>query len=112
MNIEKHNCRIDPSIEVVVLRGRLGIETTTELTAALLQALKESARGLVLDMSAVDFLSSSGLRMLFMIYTQAEKEGKHLAMFRVQPSVYKILKIAASDTQFRVRDSEEEAVKG
>jgi anti-anti-sigma factor len=73
--------------------------------------LKECTRGLILDMSAVEFVSSAGLRMLYLIYRQAVEEGKHLAMFGVQPAVYKILKIVASEAAFHVCDSEADAVK-
>ncbi len=111
MILDQRHYAVDPAIEVIALRGRLGIETTAELTTALQQALKEAAHGLILDMSAVEFISSSGLRMLFTIYRQAEQEGKRLAMFGVRPAVYKILKIAGYESGFHVYDTEAEAAK-
>ena len=112
MILDRRACTFDGAIEVIMLRGRLAVESTAELTAALQQVLRECARGLILDMSAVEFVSSSGLRMFFTIYKQAAQEGKHLAMFGVQPPVYKILKITCSEAAFHVCDTEEEAAKG
>jgi anti-anti-sigma factor len=111
MVINQRHCVVDGAIEVIVLQGRLAVENAAELTAALQRALKESARGLILDMSAVEFVSSAGLRVLYIIYNQAGQEGKRLAMFGVQPAVYKILKIVASEAAFHVCDSEEDAAK-
>ena len=111
MILDRRACTFDGAIEVIMLRGRLAVESTAELTAALQQALRECTRGLILDMSAVEFVSSAGLRVLYMIYKQAVQEGKHLAMFGVQPAVYKILKIVASEATFHVCDSEEDAAK-
>jgi stage II sporulation protein AA (anti-sigma F factor antagonist) len=109
--INQRHCAVDSAIEVVALQGRLAAENEAQLTAALQKALSECVRSLILDMSAVDFVSSAGLRVLYMIYSQAVKEGKHLAMFGVQPGVYKILKIVASEATFHVCDSEEDATK-
>ncbi len=109
--INQRPCAVGGAIEVVALEGRLAVENADELTAALQQALSGCARGLILDMSAVEFVSSAGLRVLYMIYKQAGQEGKHLAMFGVQPAVYKILKIVSSEATFHVCDSEEDAAK-
>jgi anti-anti-sigma factor len=109
--INQRHCAVDAAIEVVALQGRLAVENEAQLTAALQQALKECVRGLILDMSAVEFVSSAGLRVLYLVYNQAVKEGKYLAMFGVQPAVYKILKIVASEATFHVCDSEEDAAK-
>ena len=65
---------------VLAVAGRLG-ETgaaSTTLRSALTQGL-ENARGLVVDLSAVDYLSSPGLHLLEEVVVQASARGIPLA---------------------------------
>jgi len=67
-------------VMVLTVSGRLG-ETgagSRTLRAALTQGL-DDARGLVVDLSAVDYLSSPGLRLLEELVNQASARGVPLA---------------------------------
>jgi len=100
-----------PDIDILSLSGRLGVRTEDEFAAALTAALSESTGGLLLDMSDVDFVSSSGLRALMLAYKQAVAAGKNIAMMHVDPRVYKIFKLTASERMFRICETEPEAMK-
>jgi len=100
-----------PDIDILSLSGRLGVRNEEEFTAALTAAVGESTAGLLLDMSDVDFVSSSGLRALLLAYKQAASGGKKMAMMHVHPRVYKIFKLTLSETMFRICDAEPEAMK-
>lgn len=101
----------DSRINILALSGRLSVETEVQVQAQLMEAIKQSPRGLVLDLDAVAFVSSAGLRMLIVVYKSAAASGTQLAMIRPQPEIYKLFKLAALDSTFNVFENEAEAVK-
>ena len=62
------------------------------------EILKQSASGIVIHLGGVDFVSSSGFRLLLAAHQQARAAGKVMILTRPRPSVYKIFKVAALDT--------------
>jgi len=102
---------INPSISIVSLSGRLGVQTQEELSTTLSQALEQCDGGVLLDMSAVDFVSSAGLRALMVAYKQAQSTGKKMAMIQVRPAVYKIFKLTSFEAIFNIFESEAAAMK-
>jgi len=73
--------------------------------------LEQTTAGMVIDLRQVDFISSSGLRMLLSIFQAAERAGKTLALAHPQPAVYKIFKVAGLDTQWSFFDNPSDAVR-
>ena len=102
---------LNPKVNVVELSGRLDVEAADADTPALQQAIDQSSGGVVIDMGAVQFISSSGLRMLIAAYQSAQDAGKPMALVRAQPSVYKIFKVSALDAMFRFFDNEAAAIE-
>ena len=101
----------NPRINVLALSGRLSVETEGQVQSQLMEAIKQSPNGLVLDMEAVAFVSSAGLRMLILVYKSAATSGTKLAMMRPLPEIYKLFKLAALDLTFNVFENEADAVK-
>ena len=101
----------NPRINVLALSGRLSVETEGQVQSQLMEAIKQSPNGLVLDMEAVTFVSSAGLRMLIVVYKSAATSGTKLAMIRPLPEIYKLFKLAALDLTFNVFENEADAVK-
>jgi anti-anti-sigma factor len=91
---------LKPGIRVVALSGRLDMESAEADSPTVCDALEQNATGIVLDLGAVEFVSSSGFRMLLAAYQAARAAGKSLTLTRPRPSIYKIFKVAALDTQF------------
>jgi len=56
--------RKDQGVALMALKGRLDVLTSKELDAALNKVLDEGERYIVLDFTALDYVSSSGLRVL------------------------------------------------
>ncbi|OGV73957.1 MAG: hypothetical protein A3K19_22920 [Lentisphaerae bacterium RIFOXYB12_FULL_65_16] len=97
-------------VKIVALSGRLGVQAEQDLAKSLIQTLGASAGNVLLDMAAVDFVSSSGLRSLMMAYKQATAMGKKMAMTQIQPGVYKIFKLTASEGIFHIYEDRDEAL--
>ena len=106
MAVDLRASELNPDVNVVVLSGRLDMEAAEADSPTVLQALEQSPAGVVVDLGAVDFISSSGLRMLIAAYQNAQGTGKKMALIRARPSVYKIFKVSALDTMFRFFDDE------
>ncbi len=103
--------KINPGLSILVLFGRLDVQSVEEIGEALNQAVETCDAGLILDMGDVVFVSSAGLRVLLIAYKQAAAGNKKIGMIRVTPDVYKIFKITALDLGFNISKDEAEAVK-
>lgn len=111
MIAEVRSSALKSEVTVVALSGRLDMEAVEADAPALLRALEQSTRGIAIDMGAVAFISSSGLRMLLATDNRARELKKGVALFRLQPSVYKIFKVSALDAKFLFFDDEPFAVE-
>ncbi len=111
MAVDVRTSELSSNISVAAVSGRLDLLTTQADSPAVLQALEETTDAMIVDMDAVDFISSSGLRMLLAARENAEANGKKLAVIRTKPLVYKIFKVSGLDQVFRFFESEAEAVK-
>jgi len=101
----------NPGVPVVVLSGRLDMETAEADYPVVRRAVEESGAGVLIDLSGVEFIGSSGFRMLLRAHQQAQAAGKPLALTRPRPAVYKIFKVAAMDERFSFFDDEAVAVE-
>jgi anti-sigma B factor antagonist len=82
---------------VVALRGRLDHDNCegfqADLSAELDACMKDSA-ALVLDMSALEYVSSAGLRCLMIAAKQATARSSRIVVAAPQPVVAEILQIS------------------
>jgi len=98
---------LNPGIRVVALSGRMDMDSAEADYPTVRGVLEESTAGIIIDLGAVEFVSSSGFRMLLATYRDARAAGKVMTLTRPRPSVYKIFKVAALDTQFPFCDEHE-----
>jgi len=111
MNAEVTASKINPQVNLMALGGRLAVETEAAMRPVLIQAIKQSPHGLILDLKAVTFVSSAGLRLLLEVYKTAASSGIKIAMIHPQPEIYKLFKLATLDATFSVHESEADAVQ-
>lgn len=89
--------RVVGGVTVAAARGRLDHLTAGALGAALaplLAGCKAGSPALLLDLSAVDYMSSLGLRTLVVAFRQAAAQGGRFAVAGMQPLVAEIFAIA------------------
>jgi anti-anti-sigma factor len=82
--------REGPEGTVVTPRGELDIATAGELHDAL--AAVEGP--LTLDLSALRFVDTSGLRLVLEVTEQARREGRAFAVVRGVPAVQRLFEVA------------------
>lgn len=92
----------------LTLTGRLDSDTAPDLDSRLVEAVGQGADALVLDLSALDFISSAGLRVLFKAKKQLEESGGKLMLVNLQPQVRKVFEIIKALPTLSVFQSWEE----
>jgi anti-anti-sigma factor len=73
--------------------GEVDLSTSDQLRTALLTALGKAKSGVVLDLSGVSFLDSTGIGALVHAHNQAVMQGRELAIVDPQPTVRRVLDI-------------------
>ena len=66
---------------------------------------------LVVDLSGVDVMNSSGLGVLILLWDRLQKEGGRMIITGLRPLMYELFTRMRLDTLFPVADSRDEAVK-
>jgi anti-sigma B factor antagonist len=77
--------------------GEIDISTAQNLKDALVDSYSEHAGDIILDMSAVNYMDSSGLGVLISIYGDMKAAGHRLVLTELRDNVAKLLKITNLD---------------
>lgn len=94
---------------VVSVRGEVDMETAPDLRALLLSAAQRSTGPLLVDLSAVSYMDSSGAGTLVLVKRELEKAGRKLVLINPQPRVRGVFEIANLDRFFTIVPTVEEA---
>jgi anti-sigma B factor antagonist len=78
---------------VITCVGRLDTETSPRLEKEIKQILQKAPKMLALDLERLDYMSSAGVRALFLAQKGMKTSGGKLALLNIQPSVRKVLEI-------------------
>lgn len=81
-------------ITVLAISGSVDSLTADQLTAALASHVTAGRSRLVADFSAVDYISSAGLRSLLATLKDARRLGGDLRIAAVQPPVERVLSLS------------------
>jgi len=104
---------LDRRDDVVIARldGDIDLANTPTLSATILEAIPNDALGLVVDLAAVRYIDSVGIRMLFTFVRSlhASRQGMAVAVPPESP-VRKLLKITHLDEAAVLRATIEEAI--
>lgn len=97
---------------VVTVAGEVDLETASQLGDHALHALRDGATHLVLDLTGVTFMDSTGLKVLISIQRRAELAGGTLAVAGPSRSVRRLLALTGLDQTFTLHDSVDEVTGG
>ena len=79
---------------VVTPVGRLDTNTSDEFRGLLASRLDSGQRRLVIDMGAVDYVSSAGLRVLLMTAKRLNDTGGRMALAGLNPGVRQVFELS------------------
>lgn len=100
------------NIEIVSPKGRIDQFSAESFQSALEPYLANCSKDgapLVLDFSAVDYISSLGLRVLMLAARQVKAQNGRIAVAALQPMVDEVFKITRFHLVFSIFDSVETA---
>ncbi len=97
-------------VVVVTVSGRIDTSTSTEFEEALEDLIEKGQKNLVMDFGAVDFLSSSGLRVLVTIRKKLHKAGGNIVLATPSERAADSFEIAGLDKLFPSYPDRESAV--
>ncbi len=97
--------------DVVVLHvaGEVDVFTAPQLREALVGAIEEGSRDVVVDLQGVDFLDSTGLGVLVAGLKRVRQYGGDLSLVCTREHILKILDITGLVKVLKVHDSVEAA---
>ena len=104
----QHIVTEDGNLVIVALKGDVDLKYSPDLREILLGA-SAKAGGVVVDMSGVMMIDSSGVASLLEAFQAARKRGKGFVLADVGESVIKVLKLAKLETVFEIVDDVETA---
>jgi anti-sigma B factor antagonist len=97
-------------VTVVTVKGRVDSATSGELEASLKRLAEKAQSNLVLDLGGVEFLSSSGLRVLVTALKAARQAGGDVIIARPAEQAADAISIAGLDKLFKSYPDREAAV--
>jgi anti-anti-sigma factor len=97
-------------VAVVVLRGELDVAGAGLLEHELDRVLTDHGpSALVLDLSNLDFMDSTGLRLVVLADQRASEEGRAFAVVRGVEDVHRVFEITRMTDRLRFLDSAAQA---
>ena len=105
-DLEKHNKAL-----LVRLRGRLDAASTSVVRAKFNDFAAAPEPMLVVDMSGVEFVDSSGLGLLVSLYRKRKEVEADVALCAVSGPARSVLELTRIDRVFRIYDSDTAAIQ-
>jgi anti-sigma B factor antagonist len=102
--------RNEPGCAIVAVSGDVDISTSPDLRQALAGVVAAGNRVIVVDLSGVRFIDSTGLGVLVGAYTAVRNAGGRLAVVNNHAAVLKVLNITALDDVLGVHPTLAKAV--
>lgn len=90
-------------IVVVTLKGDIDLEHSSHMRQNLLDILG-NARAVIVDLSGVVMIDSSGVASLLEGFQEVRKKGKDFVLAAPGDPVMRVLKLARLDTVFQIAD--------
>jgi len=94
---------------VVALTGELDVAGATLLEQEIDRVIADEVRTLVLDLRELDFMDSTGLRLMVLADDRARTEGRSLRLVRGKPDVQRVFEITRMTDRLDFVDSPAEA---
>lgn len=106
----KHAIREVSNVTVVALTGDVDLQHSPDARKLLLQCV-EKKRPILVDLSGVGYIDSSGVASLVECLQSARKAGYKLALVSVSDSAKRVLQLARLDRVFTICETIEEGLE-
>ena len=96
-------------VRQVLLEGKINSLLAPELEKALAAAISGESKHLIVNLQAVDYLSSAGLRSILLIAKRLDKMGRKLAFVGARELVAEVIRLTGVDSIFPLCTTTQEA---
>lgn len=97
-------------VTVIAPEGRIDSATAKQLEAKVLEVVEAGENRVVVDLAAVEYISSAGLRVILLAGKKAKAGGGGLVLSGLQPTIRDVFEISGFLRLFTVKDTRAEAV--
>ena len=105
-----HEVRHVDGTAVVRLLGNVDLEHSPVAREALLSCVR-AGRDLVVDLSGVEYIDSSGIASLVEAFQESRNRGTHFVLAAVSPAALRVFELARLDHVFTLHDTLEDALR-
>lgn len=102
--------RLPSDVRVVPVQGRIDATAAPGLATIVRDTAESGGQRIVLDLSGVTFLSSSGLRILLMLARELKSNGGELRLCAMQPPVAEVFTLTGFTQIFTIHRTRDEAL--
>lgn len=96
---------------VLGIGGKINTEASEDLFKKMIDLIDNGARHLLLDLSGVDYVNSSGLRILLTVAKRMTDLNGKIVVADVAELIYQVLQVSGCISHIGVYPSREEALK-
>ena len=93
---------VEDNVRVVAVRGEIHVSTAPELGRRLGEATDAEGSALLLDLSEVEFIDSTGLGVLLNAQRRARRRGQGMALVCFNPTVLRLFEVTRLDDTFDI----------
>lgn len=98
-------------VPVLKVRGEIDVASAQDFHASISDIIGGGPEVVIVDMSEVSFIDSTGLGVLVSAEKETREAGKDLRLVVTQPQIMKLLELTGLDEVFTVLSSTKDAVR-
>ena len=102
--------QLDADTRVISVSGEIHVTTAPEFSQRLNDAIASGTRNVVIDMSGVEFIDSTGLSVLLNGLRRVTRAEGKLSLVVSNPTVLRLFEITRLDTTFDIQPSRDAAL--
>lgn len=96
---------------IITISGRMSPEETQELEKKVLEVVDSDEKCLLFDFSELEYINSSGLRVLVMAYQRMKQAKGKVAICSIRDYILEVFEISGYDKIFPIFPNREKALE-
>lgn len=104
-----YEVRTEGGATIVALKGEIDLDNSPQVRSILLESVGEK-RGVLVEMSSVSYIDSSGIASLVEAFQSARRGSTPFALVAVSDAAMRVLELARLDRVFAIHASVTEAL--
>jgi anti-sigma B factor antagonist len=101
---------VDDETHLIAVRGEVHVSTAPEFSERLNEAIATGKTGVIIDMTDVEFIDSTGLSVLLNALRRVTRQQGRMALVVSNPTVLRLFEITRLDSTFDIAGTREDAI--